>query len=140
MNTEILETVGKIGGVGGIALGIFFLLFRKLIQQSLFQKFSATQASRFITLLSILVWSIAITGLGAWTWVKTNTHTELITTIDVQNGVSSGGSIKNSEIIINRAAPESHVHSSSVIHVQGGVASGGDIENSQIKITTPQDK
>jgi hypothetical protein len=55
MVTQILETVGKTAGLGGLSLGVFLLLFRKI---------SLPKATRkHLTLFMWLVWSVAILGL-----------------------------------------------------------------------------
>ncbi len=67
MNTEtMLETFGKVAGIGGIALGVFLLLFRDLIRKSIFSKLTKEQSFRLLRLIAFFVWTIAILGLIAW--------------------------------------------------------------------------
>ncbi len=55
MATEVLKTVGSIAGLGGLALGVFLLLFRRI---------SLPQATRrHLTLFMWLVWGIALVGV-----------------------------------------------------------------------------
>jgi hypothetical protein len=56
---EVLRMVGQIAGLGGLALGIFLLLFRQIRLPS------ATR--RHLTLFMWLVWSIAALGLICYT-------------------------------------------------------------------------
>lgn len=65
---SILETVGKIAGIGGLALGVFLLLFRDIIRKIVFPSFTKQQAYRFLRLIAVLVWTMAIAGLMAWTY------------------------------------------------------------------------
>jgi hypothetical protein len=93
MDTELLKTVGQIAGIGGIALGVFLILFRELIRKSIFPRLSAQQASRLLTLIAVLVWSAALAGIGAWVWTE-QAHGPTARTeadsIHVQQGVGAG--------------------------------------------------
>lgn len=66
MDIEILKTVGQIAGIGGLSLGIFFLLFKELIRKNIFPKLETDHAYKLIRLFSILIWSAAIVGLICW--------------------------------------------------------------------------
>jgi len=35
MNAELLKTLGQIAGIGGISLGVLFLIFRDIIQKKI---------------------------------------------------------------------------------------------------------
>jgi hypothetical protein len=72
MDAEILKTVGQIAGIGGLALGVFLLLFRDIIRKSIFPTLSKTHAYRLLALSAVLIWSVALAGIGAWVWVETN--------------------------------------------------------------------
>lgn len=66
MDTNVLETTGQIAGIGGIALGVFFLLARKIIAKKIFPTLSPKQGYRLLTLLVILAWSVALAGLATY--------------------------------------------------------------------------
>jgi hypothetical protein len=66
MEVGLLKTLGQALGIGGVALGIFFLLFRELIRKSIFPKLNKNDAYRFLRLISVLIWSVAVIGMGAW--------------------------------------------------------------------------
>jgi hypothetical protein len=66
MEAGLLKTLGQTLGIGGVALGIFFLLFRELIRKSIFPKLDKNDAYRFLRLISLLIWSVAVIGVGAW--------------------------------------------------------------------------
>lgn len=70
MDANLMEVVGKIAGIGGIALGVFLLLFRDIIQKKIFPQLTKKQAFHLLVLISILVWSVAFAGIGAWIWTK----------------------------------------------------------------------
>jgi hypothetical protein len=69
MNTGILKVVGQVAGIGGVALGVFLLLFRDVIRKNVFPKLGRDQAYRLLTLIVVLVWSVALAGIAAWVWV-----------------------------------------------------------------------
>jgi len=66
MDTSILETLGKIAGLGGLALGVFLILFRDLLKKLKVPAITREQWYRVIVYFMILVWSIAIVGIGTW--------------------------------------------------------------------------
>jgi hypothetical protein len=76
METSFFETIGKIAGIGGIALGVFLLLFREVIRKNIFPNLTKLQAYKLFRLIVILVWSIALTGILAWVYLtKINQRT-----------------------------------------------------------------
>lgn len=75
IEAEVLETVGKIAGIGGLALGVMLLLFRDLIRKSIFPTLKKDDAYRLLRLITVLVWSVAIAGIGAWLWAEVGTGT-----------------------------------------------------------------
>jgi hypothetical protein len=68
MDAGLLKTLGEILGIGGLALGIFFLLFREIIRKSIFPTLKKDDAYRLLRLISVLIWSVAVIGIGAWIW------------------------------------------------------------------------
>lgn len=81
MNPEILKTVGQVAGIGGLALGIFLILFRDVIRKNVFSDLTKEQSYTLLRMIIILVWTIAIAGLIAWVYVETQ----------VKNKVGGGG-------------------------------------------------
>jgi hypothetical protein len=70
MDTEMIKTVGQVAGIGGIALGVFLLLFRDLIRKQIFPMLAKREAYRLLRLVAVLVWSVALAGIGAWVWTR----------------------------------------------------------------------
>jgi len=66
MTAEILRIFGYVAGIGGLALGVFFLLFRKVIQKKIFPSLTKNQAYRIINRFLILVTIVALFGIAAW--------------------------------------------------------------------------
>ena len=143
MDTELLKTVGQIAGIAGVALGVFLLLFRELIRKSILPRLPAREASRFLTLIAVLVWSVALVGIGAWVWTETHESSATAPATDIihiQQGVGAGGNIKGSQIRIavpSADHPPSGPAPGPGITVQDGVGAGGNIEDSDIHIAPP---
>ena len=63
---ETLKTMGAVAGIGGLALGVFLILFRDFLRKLLLPQLGKDQAYRLLRLFLILVWSVAIVGIAAW--------------------------------------------------------------------------
>src|SRR5215470_3116592 len=68
MNAELLKTLGEALGIGGVALGIFFLLYREVIRKKIFPTLKKDDAYRLLRLITVLIWSVAVIGIAAWIW------------------------------------------------------------------------
>jgi hypothetical protein len=66
MEPQLLETLGKVAGIGGIALGIMLLVFRETLSKAVLPRLSRQQAHGILTLSLVLDWSVAVLGIGAW--------------------------------------------------------------------------
>jgi hypothetical protein len=74
MPTELLRDLGAVAGIGGIAIGIFFLLGRQVIARNLFPRL--TQKHAFL-LLSTIIWFaflLGIAGIVAYVFVSSKTQ------------------------------------------------------------------
>jgi hypothetical protein len=49
MAVQILKTVGQVAGIGGLALGVFLLLFRDIIRKNIFPKLPPVEAYRLLS-------------------------------------------------------------------------------------------
>lgn len=83
MDTSFFETIGKIAGIGGIALGVFLLLFRDVIRKNIFPNLTKLQAYKLFRLIVILVWTIALAGIVAWSYLTKTNHRTTESNIDV---------------------------------------------------------
>lgn len=98
MDVELIKAAGRIAGIGGVALGVFLILFREVIRKSIFPMLTRERAYQLLKLIVILVWSVALTGIGAWVWTsKTDTS------VEAKGGVAIGGDVKDSRIEVNSA-------------------------------------
>lgn len=67
---SLLNVVGQIAGIGGLALGILLLIFREVIRKNIFPNLAQVQAYRIIRLIVSLTFVIALSGLAAWVYVQ----------------------------------------------------------------------
>lgn len=70
METSILKVVGQIAGIGGIALGVFLLIFRDIIRKNIFPTLTKEQAYRLIRLMVVLAFITAVIGVSAWVYTS----------------------------------------------------------------------
>ena len=108
MELGILKTVGQIAGIGGISLGVFLLLFRDIIRKKIFPQLTKQQGFQLLILISILVWSIALAGIGAWVWSNYHSNTTTNDVITQQIDKSSTGVIHTGKgnVTITKPVPQ----------------------------------
>ncbi|WFP63372.1 MULTISPECIES: hypothetical protein [unclassified Mesorhizobium] len=68
MDAAVLKAVGQVAGIGGLALGVFLILFREIIRKKIFPKLPPAEAYRLLRLIVIAVWSVAVVGVAAWVY------------------------------------------------------------------------
>jgi hypothetical protein len=68
MDSDLIRIFGQVAGIGGLALGVFLLLFRDVIRKKIFPQLTKRQGFHVIVLFLVLVWSVALAGIGAWVW------------------------------------------------------------------------
>lgn len=62
---EIMESVGKVAGIGGLSIGLVLIIFRQVILKNM-EVIDRKRAYRLLRLTVILTWSIAVLGLVLW--------------------------------------------------------------------------
>ncbi len=82
MNPELFKTLGQWAGIGGIALGVLLILFQELIRKSIFPKLQKADAYKFLRLITVLTWSVAVLGICAWVWMETHPKIETEATVN----------------------------------------------------------
>lgn len=71
MDTETLKVIAQVAGIGGIALGVFLVLFKEIIRKNIFPQLSKVHSFQLLRLIALLVWTVALAGIAAWVWVET---------------------------------------------------------------------
>src|SRR5713101_5221536 len=87
MDAGLLKTLGEVLGIGGIALGIFFLLFREVIRKSIFPTLKKDDAYMLLRLITVLIWSVAVIGIAAWIWGERKATAQSVTTAGPQSPI-----------------------------------------------------
>ena len=72
MDAELLQTVGQVAGIAGLAVGALLLVFRQIIAKNIFPSLKKDHAYSLLRLISILVFTVALAGIGAWVVVETD--------------------------------------------------------------------
>jgi hypothetical protein len=93
----MLKSVGAVAGIGGIALGVFLLLFRDIIRKNIFPKLPPQQAFRLLRLITVAVWSVALVGIAAWVYVSRVGGSG---SVSAQDGIATGGDLNAGNINI----------------------------------------
>jgi hypothetical protein len=66
LEISLFKTLGQIAGIGGVSLGVFFLLLSYFIRKNIFPKLSKGKAYRLIRQFQYLTFGIAVIGMGVW--------------------------------------------------------------------------
>jgi hypothetical protein len=70
MDSSLLKTVGQIAGIGGLALGVFLVIFREVIRKNIFPHLAQIHGYRIIRMIVVATFLIASMGIAAWTYVQ----------------------------------------------------------------------
>jgi hypothetical protein len=69
MDGKLLTDLGKIAGVGGIALGVFVVLFRGVLQTEFLPKAGLSPCQAFSVILVLMILTFGIAGIGLIAWL-----------------------------------------------------------------------
>jgi hypothetical protein len=64
MEGRILSSFGKIAGLAGIALGVFLLVFRGVLEKQFLPQAGLASAEAFAVILSLMILTFGIAGIG----------------------------------------------------------------------------
>src|SRR5690349_8587146 len=67
-DAALLKTVGEIAGIGGLALGVFLILFRAVLTK--LPRVPSKSALEAVKLFMWLTFAIAALGIAAWIYSK----------------------------------------------------------------------
>ena len=69
MDGELLQTLGKIAGIGGLSLGVLLVVFRDIIRKDIFPKFTNEELGfRLLRYIIFAVLTVALLGMGIWAY------------------------------------------------------------------------
>ena len=69
-NLDILEKLGKVAGIAGIAVGAIVLIFGGIIQKNIFPGMTKEQGFRVIRMMIVAASVLAVFGIGAWVYTE----------------------------------------------------------------------
>jgi hypothetical protein len=101
MDAKLLEIVGQIAGIGGLALGVLLIVFRDIIRKNIFPKLPPAQAYRLLRLITAAVWSVAVIGIIAWAFVSLGPRSVIAT----GGSVAIGGNASGANITPGKTTP-----------------------------------
>jgi hypothetical protein len=139
MESKILSSLGKIAGVGGIALGVFLLIFQGVLQKQFLPQAGLGSAQAFAIILSLMILTFGIAGIGVMAWLIGRTVGP-----KAPVPVPAMGTLAALIVLVLGAAvyigaqgkPDSQ-SSPKVEAGPGGFAVGGDVRGSTINIGSP---
>jgi hypothetical protein len=91
MDVNILKIVGQVAGIGGLALGVFLILFREVVRKNIFPKLPPAEAYRLLRLVTVATWSVAVIGIVAWVYIQTTQNTKSENSARTVNGIANTG-------------------------------------------------
>ena len=68
MKSRILSSVGKVAGLGGIALGVFLILFRGVLEKQFLPQAGLAAEQAFAVILSLMIMTFGIASIGIVAW------------------------------------------------------------------------
>lgn len=67
---DILKIFGQIAAPAGVAIGAFLYIGRDILAKNIFPTVTKDHAYRIIIAIALMAWSIALAGIGSWTYVE----------------------------------------------------------------------
>jgi hypothetical protein len=138
MDPSMMQAVGRVAGIGGLALGVILLLFREIIRKNIFPKLNGEHAFRLLRQFMYLTFSISAMGILAWVWTEPKQRTAT----DGRQNVSSSGAIippskatNDQVLLVVRLKPASHEGAS--VYVDGRLVASINNEKNEVSIILP---
>ncbi len=70
MDAEIIKVFAQVAGIGGISLGVLLLVYKDMLSEKFLSKLTKKHSFELLRLMLILVWSVAIFGIGVWAYTS----------------------------------------------------------------------
>jgi hypothetical protein len=72
MSADVFRSIGSTAGLAGLAIGMIVILFKEVIRKRIFPQLPKKEAYQLLRTILFLAWSIAIVGIGSWTYLQLN--------------------------------------------------------------------
>jgi hypothetical protein len=69
MEGRFLSSLGKVAGLGGIALGVFLLLFQGVLEKQFLPEAGLGSSQAFTIILALMILTFGIAGIGIIAWL-----------------------------------------------------------------------
>ena len=136
MESKILSSVGKVAGLGGIALGVFLIIFQGVLQKQFLPQAGLGPAQAFAVILSLMILTFGIAGIGVIAWLVGRTVGPKVSVPTSAMGILAALIV----LVVGAAVYWGHrrnPNSQSSPKVEagaGGVAVGGNVKGSTITV------
>jgi hypothetical protein len=144
MDLSSLASLGKVTGLGGVALGVVVLLVKPLIDRAA----GVPAAQRAPLLRFVAAGAFGIGALGIIAWLVSGLSGGSVTATAGPGGLAAGHNVTGNKVTVDAplaqaSAPESKPtgHESgdtTVTAGQGGLAAGHDVTGNTVTIGQPQ--
>lgn len=127
-NLDILEKLGKVAGIAGIAVGALVLIFGGIIQKNIFPGMTKEQGFRIIRMMIVAASLMALLGIVAWIYIdfKKSEGDKKASLLSkslvgyVKNEAGNGiASVKTSVVQISDIEDKSDNDGKYVLHLEG---------------------
>jgi hypothetical protein len=136
MESKLLGTVGKVAGLGGIALGTFLLIFQGVLQKHFLPQAGLGSAQAFAIILSMMIFTFGIAGIGIIAWLVSRTIGPKASVPTAAMGTLAGLMVLviGAAVYVGAQSKPDAPASSKVEAGPGGLAIGGDVNGSTITV------
>jgi len=137
MESKMLSSLGKIAGLGGIALGIFLLVFQGVLQKQLLPQAGLRSEEAFAVILSLMILTFGIAAIGVVAWLlgrtvgpKAPVPVPAMSTLAALIALVLGAAVYVGAKVDSQTGPKIDAR-------DGGVAVGGSVSGSTINTAPP---
>ena len=137
MEGKILRSLGKVAGLGGIALGVFLLIFQGVLQKQFLPQAGLASAQAFAIILSLMILTFGVAGIGVIAWLvgrtvgpKVSVPTSAMATLATLIVLVLGAAVYVGAQAKPKSEPSHKVEAGT-----GGVAVGGNVTGSTITVS-----
>jgi hypothetical protein len=138
MESKILGYLGKVAGIGGIAVGVVLLVFQGVLQKQFLPQAGLGSEQAFAVILSLMILTFGIGGIGVIAWLVGRTAGPKAPVPVPAMGMLAGliVLVLGAAVYIG-AQPKSDSRPSTKVEASGGgVAVGGSLSGSTINVGT----
>jgi hypothetical protein len=138
MEGKILSSLGKVAGLGGIALGVFLLIFQGVLQKQFLPQAGLGSAQAFAVILSLMILTFGIAGIGVFAWLISRTVGPKAPVPSLSMGILAGliVLVVGAAVYVGAQAKPDLQSSPKVEAGPGGVAIGRDAVGTTINVGT----